>query len=56
MEEETHKLTPGMKNFFSRLLDIKTFIRDKAENSSDKDWMRIYKDLDTLFKPKEIHQ
>jgi len=55
-EPETHKLSPAMKKFFSRLLEIKNFTKKKADSSKDRDWVQVYKDLDKLFQPKEMHQ
>jgi len=38
------------------LLEIKNFTKKKADSSKDRDWVQVYKDLDKLFQPKEMHQ
>lgn len=54
-ELETHKITPAMKKFFARLLEIKKFAKAKAKDyDSDPDWKVIHVKLDELIHPQEM--
>ncbi len=52
MSEEI-KSSPELAKFFKRLLDLKQYIKDAAENNEDPQLLDIYTKLDEIIKEKE---
>ena len=53
MEEEIHKLTPGMKKFFEKLIDIKEFVKQKHAETKMGILKVIHERLDEVIKSTE---
>lgn len=52
MELEEHKMSPEMNLFFTKLLDIKHFVKAKYEETQDETLHEIYQKLDEIIKEK----
>ena len=51
---QEHKATPEMKMFFTKLLELKKFVKDSIETTSDQALIKnIYEKLDGIIKEGE---
>lgn len=52
MELEEYKMSPEMTKFFTKLLDIKHFVKNKYEETKDETLHEIYQRLNEIIKEK----
>ncbi len=50
MEEEKHVASKNMRKFFEKLLELKTFVGNKAKSTKDDTLIEIYNKLDKIIK------
>lgn len=51
MKEE--QATPELRLFFTRLLELKHWVKECAENSKDSNMIEVYEKLDAIIKEKQ---